>query len=108
MQELQGIIAITDRAWFEFLRGLPNLDEANFWKPSSRRGVRAAPYTPFLFKLRAPDNAVCGFGYFVRYCRLPAWMAWDAFGQANGCSSFREMENRITAIRERIPRICDP
>lgn len=102
MQELQGIIAITDRAWFDFLRGLPNLDEVNFWKPSSRRGVRAALYTPFLFKLRAPDNAVCGFGYFVRYSRLPAWMAWDTFGQANGCASFREMENRIAAIRERI------
>jgi putative restriction endonuclease len=102
MADLQGIIAITDRGWFDFLRNLPDLAEANFWKPSARRGVRAAPYSPFLFKLKAPDNAICGFGYFVRYERLPAWLAWDTFGQANGCSTFREMQDRISTIRERI------
>ena len=102
MNGLKGIIAITDRGWFDFLRGQPELDEANFWKPSSRRGVRAAPFTPFLFKLRAPTNAICGFGYFARYSRLPAWLAWETFGRANGCASFREMQERIAAIRERI------
>lgn len=40
MQELQGIVAITDRGWLDFLRGVPDLEEANFWKPSSRRAVR--------------------------------------------------------------------
>jgi len=80
MSELRGIIAVTDRGWFEFLSQERGLDEVNFWKPSSRRGVRAAPFTPFLFKLRAPDNAICGFGYFARYSRLPAWLAWETFG----------------------------
>jgi putative restriction endonuclease len=102
MSELRGIIAVTDRGWFDFLSGEADLEEVNFWKPSSRRGVRAAPFTPFLFKLRAPDNAICGFGYFARYSRLPAWLAWDTFGRANGCASHQDMLDRISTIRERI------
>jgi putative restriction endonuclease len=102
MSRLRGVIAVTDRGWYDFLREEPGLDEVNFWKPSSRRGVRAPPFTPFLFKLRSPDNAICGFGYFACYSRLPAWLAWETFGRANGCASFREMEERISTIRERI------
>lgn len=102
MSDPQGVIAITDRGWLDFLRQIPDLAEANFWKPSARRGVRAAPYSPFLFKLKAPENAICGFGYFARYDRLPAWLAWDTFGQTNGCSSSQEMQTRISTICGRI------
>jgi putative restriction endonuclease len=102
MSELRGIIAITDRGWYDFLHEESSLDEVNFWKPSSRRGIRAEPFTPFLFKLRAPDRAICGFGYFARYARLPAWMAWETFGRSNGCATFAEMQERITRIRGRI------
>lgn len=102
MPELTGTIAITDQDWYEFLRGQPDLEEVNFWKPSARRAFRAPEFSPFLFKLRAPHNAICGFGFFARYSKLPAWLAWDTFGVANGCASFHEMKERIRAIRERI------
>ena len=102
MSDLRGTLAVPDRGWFDFLSGESHLEEVNFWKPSSRRGVRAPPFTPFVFKLRSPANAICGFGYFARYSRLPAWMAWETFGRANGCASFREMQERISRIRDRI------
>src|SRR3954471_2658792 len=42
------------------------------------------PGEPFFFKLKAPYNAIGGFGLFARFARLPVWRAWDVFGQANG------------------------
>jgi outer membrane receptor protein involved in Fe transport len=36
--------------------------------------------SPFLFKLRAPHNAICGFAYFASFSKLPAWLAGETFG----------------------------
>lgn len=47
MNELRGLLAITGRGWCDFLRDEPDLEEVNFWKPSSRREVRAEPFTPW-------------------------------------------------------------
>ena len=97
-----GTVAVTDEGWYEHLRARPELTEVNFWRPSAHRTFRAPEFSPFLFKLRAPHYAVCGFAYFARYSALPNWLAWEAFGEANGVSSRPEMESRLTAIRERI------
>lgn len=96
-----GTVAVTDFDWYEFLlqRQLP---EVNFWTPSDRRSFRAPEFSPFLFKLKAPHNAICGFGYFARWTTLPDWLAWDCFSEGNGCTSLQEMRRRITAIRQRI------
>lgn len=99
---LLGTIAVTDYGWYTTLLSQPALDEVNFWKPSATRSTRAPEFSPFIFKLRAPHNAICGFGYFARYSRIPDWLAWDTFGIANGCDSLAEMRNRITGIRDRI------
>jgi putative restriction endonuclease len=64
--------------------------------------LRAPEFSPFLFKLRAPHNAICGFAYFASFSRLPAWLAWETFGVGNGCSSFADMLDRIATIRARI------
>jgi putative restriction endonuclease len=97
-----GTIAITDEGWYQFLARRPDLTEVNFWTPSSRRGFRAPAFSPFIFKLRAPHNAICGFAFFAQYSSLPDWLACDTFGQGNGCGSFLEMEARIRSIRRRI------
>lgn len=97
-----GTIAITDEGWYSFLAEHPEVTELNFWTPSARRTFRAPEFSPFLFKLRAPRNAICGFAYFAGYTRLPDWLAWEIFGTGNGCSSFEEMHLRIATIRERI------
>jgi putative restriction endonuclease len=99
---VHGTLAITDFGWYDYLRQHPDLAEVNFWTPSSRRTFRAGPFSPFLFKLKAPYNAVCGFGYFAHYTRLPDWLAWESFGRGNGAPTLAAMRERIATIRERI------
>jgi putative restriction endonuclease len=101
-----GTIAVTDYGWYDFLRRRAP-PEVNFWTPSSRRPVRASEFSPFFFKLKAPHNAICGFGYFARWTSLPAWLAWECFGVGNGCATLAEMEARIAAIRRRIGYVPD-
>ena len=89
-----GTIAITDEGWYGFLEEHADVTELNFWTPSARRAFLAPRFSPFLFKLRAPYNAICGFAYFAQFSRLPDWLAWESFGLLNGCSSFAEMKAR--------------
>lgn len=99
---MHGAIAITDLGWYTFLAARPEIHEVNFWTPSARAGFRAEPFSPFLFKLKAPHNAIAGFAYFAQYSRLPDWLAWETFELGNGCESFAEMRQRIGGIRTRI------
>ena len=99
---MQGTVAITDEGWYEFLSAQPSLHEVNFWSPSPRRAVKAEPFSPFFFKLRAPYNAICGFAYFARWSALPDWLAWECFKEGNGCASLEELRNRLGEIRQRI------
>jgi HNH endonuclease len=99
---LKGTIAITDEGWYGFLSAHPEIEEVNFWTPSARRAFRADQFSPFLFKLKAPHRAICGFAYFAQYSPLPDWLAWETFGTGNGCASFDEMRRRIREIRSRI------
>jgi len=99
---MRGTVAITDYGWYDSLRRQSSLEEVNFWKPSATRTFQAEPFSPFLFKLRAPHNAICGFGFFARYARLPDWLAWECFGIGNGCTSLIEMRQSIAVIRDRI------
>jgi putative restriction endonuclease len=94
-----GTIAVTNYDWYNFLSQSRKWEEVNFWTPSSHFTFRAPEFSPFLFKLKAPHNAIAGFGYFARYSALPEWLAWECFGQANGCSSFDEMHGRLEKIR---------
>ena len=97
-----GTIAITDESWYRFCAEHPEVTELNFWTPSARRSFRAPAFSPFLFKLRAPFNAICGFAYFAQFSILPDWLAWESFGVGNGCLSLQEKQSRISDIRSRI------
>jgi putative restriction endonuclease len=97
-----GTIAITDEGWYRFLEARLEVTELNFWTPSARRSFRAPQFSPFLFKLRAPHNAICGFAYFAHFSKLPDWLAWETFGLGNGCASYQDMHARIAHIRDRI------
>lgn len=99
---MHGTIAPTDYDWYRFLQSQGAVEEVNFWRPSAFRQFHAPRFSPFLFKLKAPHNAICGFGFFARYSALPYWLAWEAFGPGNGCSSQREMLERIETIRRRM------
>lgn len=104
---LIGTIAITDFGWYEFLSQRAAWEEVNFWTPSAHWSFRAPEFSPFLFKLKAPHNAIVGFGFFVRYARLPDWLAWDCFGVGNGCPNFEEMQRRVASIRRRFSYVAN-
>jgi putative restriction endonuclease len=101
-----GFIANTDREWHALLLGrqranLP-LEEVNFWKPSEIATFKALqPGEPLLFRLKSPDNAIGGLGFFERFSVLPVWLAWETFGVANGVRSLAEFEARLNEIRAR-------
>lgn len=99
---MQGWIAVTDPRWYErLLEDQVNDDEVNFWQPSGRAPKHMPIGTPFFFfKLKAPHNAICGFGYFAGFSVLPEWLAWDSFGRANGVASLAELQQRLAKIRQ--------
>jgi putative restriction endonuclease len=103
---VRGFIANTDLEWHRLLRdqartGRP-FEEVNFWRPTQQRMKALLPGEPLLFRLKSPVNAIGGFGFFERYTALPAWLAWEAFGRANGVASLDELEARIREIRLRL------
>jgi putative restriction endonuclease len=86
---MNGWIANTDLDWYRFLAARPEFDEVNFWQPSGRRSFRAIRAgEPFFFKLKAPHNAIAGFGLFAKHDVLPDWLAWEAFEQKNGAPDY--------------------
>lgn len=89
------LVAVTDNDWFEFLAGLGELDEVNFWNPGGRSLSRLDPGTPVLFKLHHPYNHIVGGGFFRVFSVLPLSMAWDAFGRKNGAESLERMRALI-------------
>jgi putative restriction endonuclease len=104
---VEGFIAVTDHGWYEHLSREPGAKDANFWRPSTRT-VRLPIGTPFLFKLKAPYNAVAGFGFFAGYSILPDWLAWETFGEANGVAELGELRSRLTTIQRGARIAADP
>jgi len=88
-------VGVTDFGWYRHLSARPHLDEVNFWRPGGA-GFRALPEGGlFFFKLKAPHNAIAGFGQFARFERMPRWLAWEVFGEANGVTSERALVERL-------------
>lgn len=97
---MRGHVLNTDFDWYQSLRAQSDLDEVNFWRPG-KQGVRAERGTPMIFKLKSPQNAICGFGFFSRYQRVPLWQAWEIFETANGVASQAELLTRLSRIASR-------
>jgi putative restriction endonuclease len=97
---VRAFVAVTDKDWYQFLAGRPDLDEVNFWQPGGNRVFRTLnPGEPLLFKLHYPDNAIVGGGFFAHASLIEAGVAWDAFGEKNGAPSYPEMRRRIERYR---------
>jgi putative restriction endonuclease len=91
-------VGVTDNKWYQFLSQL-RPDEVNFWQPSGTPPFKGAPIgLPFLFKLRRPYNHIAGGGFFVTYSSLPLSLAWEVFGQKNGCASLDELRALIVPL----------
>src|SRR3989442_7197090 len=67
---------------------------------SASHGFNGRPLSPFFFKLKAKfGHAICGYGLFFRFERLPDSIAWEWFGTRN-CSTYEAMRERIWTIRQ--------
>ncbi|MBA3886549.1 MAG: HNH endonuclease, partial [Acidobacteria bacterium] len=55
---MEGWIAVTHFDWYGFLSQEPYWDEVNFWSPSDFYAFHGTPGAPYLFKLKAPHNAI--------------------------------------------------
>jgi putative restriction endonuclease len=98
---MRFFVGVTDNNWYDFLSSLPDCDEVNFWQPSPATPFRAIdPGELFLFKLHSPLDFIVGGGVFTRYTTLPVSLAWEAFGEKNGASSFQEMRSMILSKRD--------
>lgn len=96
----RSYFGLTDPDWYAYLSARPKLDEVNFWQPHGNRAFRAIQKgEPFFFKLRAPHRDIGGFGFFERYESLPAWLAWECFGDRNGAPDFGSMVGAIARLR---------
>lgn len=102
-------LGVTDNAWASYLRAHEGITEANFWVPSGRNFMgRASPDEPFLFKTKAPVNALVGGGFFVRFWELRVSEAWAAFGEGNGVASEDELRRAIQRYRARNGSPAEP
>ena len=93
------IVAVTDGDWFNELRQIPDLKEANFWSPSDSTFRALQPGELFLFKLHSPNNFIVGGGVFAHANSMPCSLAWEVFGESNGATSLAQMRARIAKYR---------
>lgn len=92
----------TDPNWYLFLAQHNETAEVNFWRPRGRYGAFRAIASGelFFFRLRRPFNKIVGFGTFAHHTVLPLPMAWDTFGQANGCATLMDLIQLIAKHRD--------
>ncbi len=109
--DLPIYIANTDRKWYDYLSALgqasspdrPLVAEANLWFPSAQEPhiTSAVAGTPVFLRLKSPDKAIAGVGFFASYCMLPLEDAWTFFGAGNGDPSREQFYERIRGYRIR-------
>lgn len=99
----EPFIANTDRAWFDYLSGRSVagvVDEVNFWLPKATSPMKAmSPGEPIFFRLKKPDYAIAGYGFFAHFGVLDLDMAWSVFGWKNGDPNKVRFLERIGGYR---------
>ncbi len=95
---MDGFVSPTDYGWYEYLRARPELEEVNFWRPGGASFAALERGEPFFFKLKSPHHAIGGFAHFSGFTRMPLWMAWDTFGEANGVPDPSALRARLVKL----------
>ncbi|GAC1301524.1 MAG: hypothetical protein NVSMB24_04520 [Mucilaginibacter sp.] len=92
-------LGTTDNSWFNYLRKI-NPEDVNFWQPGGNLNFRVLEQgAPFLFKLKYPMDVIGGVGFFSSHTFLPISVAWETFGNRNGCDTFDEFKRKILNYR---------
>lgn len=92
-------LGVTDNNWFRYLSQI-NPEDINFWQPSGTVNFKVlTPGAPFLFKLKSPLNAIGGVRFFSSHRSLPISVAWETFGNRNGCEAYFQLKQMISIYR---------
>jgi putative restriction endonuclease len=101
---VQPFIALTDKAWFDYLSSQASasiVDEVNFWSPRSTQPLKHMQAgQPIFFRLKNPFNAIAGYGFFAHYRLIGIDFAWELFGWKNGDPDKLRFLQRIGDYRE--------
>ena len=92
-------LGVTNNKWFNYLSRI-SPEDVNFWQPRGNSNFKVIDQgAPFLFKLKSPNNVIGGVGFLSSHTFLPINIAWDVFGNRNGCGSFQEFKQMILQYR---------
>ncbi len=92
-------LGVTNNNWYRYLSKI-NPEDINFWQPGGSVNFKVLQSgAPFLFKLKYPLNAIGGIGFFSSHTFLPLSIAWDTFGNRNGCETYDELSQLILQYR---------
>lgn len=101
---MSPFIALTDKAWFDFLSSRSRdgvVDEVNFWSPRSTRPMKHLESGELVFfRLKHPINAIAGYGFFGVFRVLDLDLAWELFGWKNGDPDKLRFLDRIGGYRK--------
>ena len=92
-------VANTDNDWFDYLSSLPNLREANLWRPAGTAFHAVQPGELVVFRLKRPRNRIGGFGVLSGSSVLPLQVAWDSFARGNGAASYVAFRDAVARSR---------
>ena len=99
----EAFVALTDRAWFDFLSARSDdgtIDEVNFWQPRATTPMKKMlPGEPIFFRLKKPDYAIVGYGFYAHFHLLDLDLAWQTFGEKNGDPTRERFFERIGEYR---------
>lgn len=99
----EAFVALTDKAWYDFLTSRAvdgHLDEVNFWQPKATTPMRKMQSgEPVFFRLKKPDYAIAGYGFYAAFEVLDLDLAWQTFGIKNGDPSRERFFDRIGGYR---------
>jgi putative restriction endonuclease len=99
----EAFVANTDRAWFDFFADRAvggQVDEVNFWLPRATTPMRAMVAGELIFfRLKKPDYAIAGYGFFAHFEILDLDLAWQTFGVKNGDPTRQRFFERIGRYR---------
>jgi hypothetical protein len=101
----EAFVANTDRAWFDFFAERAaardgRVDEVNFWLPKATTPMRAMVAGELIFfRLKKPDYAIAGYGFFAHFEVLDLDLAWQTFGEKNGDPTRERFFERIGGYR---------
>ncbi|HWZ02477.1 MAG TPA: HNH endonuclease [Mucilaginibacter sp.] len=92
-------LGVTDNSWYNYLSNI-NPEDVNFWQPGGNVNFKSLqPGAPFFFKLKYPLDVIGGVGFFSSHTFLPISVAWETFGDRNGCANYDEFKRKILNYR---------